>query len=364
MLPDKLTPIESLVPERRPLSRPVKLSARERLILRSIIHNYILSATPLGSRSLARRYKVGLSPATIRNTMADLEEMGLLSHPHTSAGRVPTDLGYRLYVDDLMKVEQLSDDVRRTIAEQLEPPPPEVSELLQEVSEILSQVTRLLAVILEPDISNVTLQKIELVRVATGRVMVVVVVSSGLVRTILMEIASEITDGEIASATQFINQRLAGLRLVEIKRTIGARLSGAPAARNAIVRLFVDFPERIFQTELGPDVHLGGAKYVLELPEYAHPQQLKGIIELVDDQDIIVHLMKDRQPGVSVTIGEENRGEVFKDLSVITSTYRMGDAHGTLGIIGPTRMNYSRLVALVDYTAKLVSEKAGEMEET
>ena len=358
MQPNKLTPPESLVPDRRSPSGAIKLSERERLILRSIIHNYILSASPLGSRSLARRYKVGLSPATIRNTMADLEEMGLLTHPHTSAGRVPTDLGYRLYVDDLMKVEKLSEAVRRTIARRLESPPPEVGGLLETVSDILAQITRLLAVILEPDISNVTLQKIELVRVATGKIMVVVVVSSGLVRTILMEIASEISDGEIAAAAQLVNERLVGLKLVEIKRTIGSRLTGASAVGNAIVRLFVDFPEKIFQTDAGQDLHLGGTRYVLALPEYAHPHQLRGIIELVDNRDVIVHLMKDRQSGVSVTIGEENPGAAFKDLSVITSTYRLGEAHGTLGIIGPTRMNYSRLVALVDYTANLVSEKA------
>jgi len=335
----------------------VKLSERERLILRSIVHNYILSADPVGSRTLARRYNIGLSPATIRNTMADLEEMGLLTHPHTSAGRIPTDLGYRIYVDGLMQVEGLSEEVQRSIRQQFNRVSPEVSGVLDDVSELLAEVSRLLAVIMAPDLSSGVLDKVELIRVASGRIMVVVVVDSALVRTIILEMNSTITDQEIADATTIVNQRLSGLRLTDIPAHIGKRLAGESCSRNAIVRLFLDFPERIFAEEPRSGMHIGGTRHVLEQPEYSSPQKLKGIIELIEDRDIIVHLLKDRSSGVTVTIGEENVGERLRDFSVITSTYRMGGNYGTLGIIGPTRMNYSRLVALVGYTAQLVSER-------
>lgn len=337
-----------------------RLTQRERLILRSIVHNYILTADPVGSRSLARRYRLALSPATIRNTMADMEEMGLLAHPHTSAGRIPTSLGYRLYVDDLMQVEELNEEERRIIEATLDASPPEATEMLEQVTSLLAEVSKLLAFILAPDISAGALEKVELVRVAAGRLMVVIVVSGGLVRTIMLEINSPIPDADIIAAGRFINSRLVGLRLADIPRQIVTRLAGDARAANAIVRLFLDFPDRIFAVEARAEVHIGGTRHVLEQQEFRDHERVKGIIELIEDRDVIVHLLKERQPGVTVTIGEENAREQLRGFSVITSTYRLGDAAGTVGIIGPTRMNYSKLVALVDYTSRLVSERAGK----
>jgi heat-inducible transcriptional repressor len=333
------------------------LSGREKLILRSIIHNYILNADPVGSRALARRYHLDLSPATIRNTMSDLEEMGLLAHPHTSAGRVPTDLGYRLYVDDLMQVDVLSEEERYSIQAQLDAVTQVASDVMERVSELLGEVSRLLAFILEPDIAGGVLEKVELVRVGEGRIMTVIVVNSGMVRTIMLEINSPISNAEIHAATSVINQRLTGMKLADIPRNIGSRLSGDSRAANAIVRLFLDFPERIFTPEYRSEMHIGGARRVIEQPEFGKPEKVKGIIELIEESDVIVHLVKDRVQGVTVTIGQENETEQFRDFSVITSTYRVGDEVGTLGIIGPTRMNYSKLVSLVDYTSRLVTER-------
>jgi len=333
------------------------LSDRERTILRSIVHNYILTADPVGSRTLSRRYRLSLSPATIRNTMADMEEMGLLAHPHTSAGRIPTSLGYRLYVDDLMQVEELTDSERRAIEATIEGSPQAATDVLDQVTDLLAEVSRMLAFILAPDISAGNLDKVELVKVATGRVMVVIVVAGGLVRTIMLEINSPISDNDVASAGRYINSRLAGMRLADIPARITERLAGDSRAANAIVRLFLDFPDRIFSLDPRGEVHLGGARQVLQQPEFGDPERFKGIIELIEDRDVIVHLVKERPEGVAVTIGEENSRDRLRDFSVITSTYRSGDATGTLGIIGPTRMNYSKLVALVDYTAKLVGER-------
>ena len=342
---------------RHKLAERIRLTDRERTILRSIIHYYILTAEPVGSRSLARRFRIGLSPATIRNSMADLEDMGLLTHPHISAGRIPTDLGYRIYVDDLMHVEELSDEVRQSIHAHLESISPEIDQIMDNVSELLSDASRMLAIILAPDLSTGVLDKVELIRVAAGRIMVVVVISSGLVRTILLELNSEITDDEIVDASNLINQRLAGMRLSDIPGEISSRLTDEQCKRNTVVRMFLDFPGKIFAPEPVKEMHIGSPRQLLEHPEYSTPDKLRGIIELIEDRDIIVHLLKDRSEGVSVTIGEENIRERFKNLSVITSTYRTGNELGTLGIIGPTRMNYSRLVSLVDYTARLVSRR-------
>lgn len=340
------------------LHRPdLRLSQREKLILRLIIHNFILTAEPMGSRSLVRRFSLKMSAATARNVMADLEAIGLLTHPHTSAGRIPTDLGYRFYVDEMMQVEELPEEMRKSIQEQIKPLSPEVDILLDRISSMVAEVSSMLSVIVAPDMTSGVLEKIEMIRVANDRIMVVIIVSSGLVRTINLELISEISDGDIYDAAQLINQKLAGLRLTDIPNSIIHRLSGDHRSSNSIIRLFLDFPEKIFTNESTSKMHIGGTRHVLKQPEYQSPDKIKGIIELVEDRDIIVHLFKERQPGVMVTIGQENQGMQFKDFSVISSTYRIGDASGSLGIIGPTRMNYSKLVSLVGYASQLVSEK-------
>ncbi len=334
-----------------------QLTERERLILQFVVHNFILTAEPVGSRALSRRYGINLSPATIRNVMADLEDMGLLTHPHTSAGRIPTDFGYRSYVDNLMQIEELPEEIINTISAHIEHSSNEVTNVLDSVSELLSEVTRLLSVITAPDVSVGELSKIELVRLTKGRIMVVIIVKSGLVRTINLELNTEITDPEILEAAHFLNQRLVGLTLTDIPRNILKRLAGEGNRKNAIVRLFMEFPDKIFDLQAKTEMLIGGTRHVLELPEYQSHDRFKGIIELIEDRDVIVHLLKDRERGLSVTIGEENQDDQLKNMSVITSKYRIGDHFGTLGIIGPTRMNYSRLVALVDYTSKLVTER-------
>ena len=186
--------------------------------------------------------------------------------------------------------------------------------------------------------------------------MVVIIVKSGLVRTINLELHTKITDSEILEAAHFLNQRLVGLTLTDIPQKIKTRLAADGNRKNAIIRLFLEFPEKIFAADSKTEMLIGGARHVLELPEYQSPDRFKGIIELIENRDVIVHLLKDRESGLSVTIGEENQDDQLKNMSVITSKYRVGDHFGTLGIIGPTRMNYSRLVTLVDYASKLVTE--------
>ncbi|MBM3329438.1 MAG: heat-inducible transcription repressor HrcA [Calditrichaeota bacterium] len=335
----------------------LQLSERERIILRHIVQHFILSADPVGSRALARRTGLSLSPASIRNVMADLEEMGLLTHPHTSAGRLPTSLGYRFYVDDLMQDEELSAAERRAIEQRIEQISPEATDILNQIGDLLGRVSRLLGVILAPDLSSGILERVEILRVAAGRLMVVVVVRAGLVRTIMLELSSPISDADIAVAVRLINERLGGMRLADIPVEAEQRLAGEGAADNAVVRLFIDFPERIFAPDPPGEVHLGPARHVFDLPEFSAPDKMRGIIELIEDRDVIVHLLRDRGEGVTVTIGDENSSGQLRDFSVITSHYLHGGSRGTLGIIGPTRMNYSRLIALVNLTARLLSER-------
>jgi len=338
----------------------MKLTTRERLILQSIVHNYILNATPVGSRMLSKRYGLNLSAATIRNTMSDLEQMGLLTHKHTSAGRLPTDLGYRIYVDDLMLVDNLKSDVRDNIEKQISTLSIESHSVLDKISSLLAEVSNLLSVITMPDMTEGFLDKVELIHASNERIIAVVIIKSGSVRTINLELQSSITKSEIVEASRLINQRLSGVKLVDIPRVIHHRFSGLDSNKNTLIRLFLDFPEQIFTRDVDNKMKVGGTANVLDQPEYQSPERLRGIIELIEDKEVIVHLLKDREPGISVTIGNENEVEKLKNLSIITSTYKVGGHSGTLGIIGPTRMNYSKLVSLVDYTSKMVTQRAEE----
>ncbi|MFN3821272.1 MAG: heat-inducible transcriptional repressor HrcA, partial [bacterium] len=290
----------------------------------------------------------------------DLEELGVLTQPHPSAGRLPTSLGYRLYVDDLMQAEDLTEEEKKLIHAHLEAVYPRVDELMEQVSSLLAEVSRLLGFIMEPDISSGVLEKVEIVQVAEGRVVLLIIVRSGLVKSIMLELNASIRDEEIAQARRLINQRLTGLRLTDIPQKVHERLSGEWASSNPVIRLVMEFPEKVFSTENRGEVHIGPTSHIIEQPEFAHLKRIKGIIELLDNKDIIVHLLKDQTEGVKVTIGEENPEEELKDFSVITSTYRIGDVSGTLGIIGPMRMNYAKLISLVNYTAQLVSQRISQ----
>ena len=337
-----------------------ELTEREKLVLRLVIHNYILSATPVGSRVLAKRHaELGLSPATIRNTMADLEDSGLLTHPHTSAGRVPTDLGYRIYVDDLMEFKEISQREKETIIKEIESiPGKDVKQILTVTSKTLGKISRLLGIIVSPRFSEGILEKIDLVRVSQDKLFVVISIQSGLVKTIMLEIESTLKDSQILNASRYLNSRLAGLSFQTIRSTIEERLQPLDGEEAKIIRFFVDDVERFFQMDEVGDYFVEGTSNVLSQPEFSSTDKMRSIVEFLENRDVVVHLIEQRRVpnGISITIGEENPDRIAKTLSVVTAGYHVGQIQGTLGVIGPTRMDYSKLISLVDYTARTVTE--------
>jgi heat-inducible transcriptional repressor len=337
-----------------------ELTEREKLVLRLVIHNYILSATPVGSRVLSKRHsELGLSPATIRNTMADLEDRGLLTHPHTSAGRVPTDLGYRIYVDDLMEFKEISHREKETILKEIESiPGKDVKQILTVTSKTLGKISRLLGIIVSPRFGEGVLEKIDLVRVSRDKLFVVISIQSGLVKTIMLEIESTLKDSQILNASRYLNSRLAGLSFQMIRSTIEERLQPFDGEEAKIIRFFVDDVERFFQIDDLGDYFVEGTSNVLSQPEFSSTEKMRSIVEFLENKDVVVHLIEQRRVpnGISITIGEENPNRVAKTLSVVTAGYHVGQIQGTLGVIGPTRMDYSKLISLVDYTARTVTE--------
>jgi len=338
-----------------------ELNEREKSILRFIIQQFILTASPVGSRNIAKQYALGISPATVRNIMADLEESGFIDHPHTSAGRIPTDKGYRFYVDSLMNIQSIDNNERNFINKEFENKIEEKEDLLKITSNVLSRITHQLACVTYPKLESGTLEKLQIISLSSTRILVVISIKGGLIKTITLEFASEIRDSQIISVQNLLNERLAGLSFKEIRRTFSERFNDVQEDEKAIIRLFLDSADKVFKDVRNSDsIYITGAKNVIQQPEFEDPERFQGVIELIEDKDIIVHILDKSEEvnsnDVYISIGKENEDQKLIDYSLITKEYKIGDVSGHLGIIGPKRMEYSKVIAIVDYVAKMLTE--------
>ncbi len=290
--------------------------------------------------------------------MSDLETLGYIDHPHTSAGRIPTDKGYRFYLDSLMELEKLSRKEQKSIRENLESND-DHDQVLREVTKVLGRISRQLCIITPPSLTSGTFDKLELVPILGNRIMVIISITSGLIRTIMMEVASEIPREKLDDLSRTINERLAGLSLQEIRNTFAERMREVQHDETGLIRLFIDSVDKLFLPPKNEKVHIAGARDIVEQPEFVNPEDFRSVIELINDEDIIIHILErnDRPQGaVQVTIGGENEDEKLRQYSVIATTYEVGTAMGTVGVIGPRRMPYYRVIPLVDYVAKSISD--------
>jgi heat-inducible transcriptional repressor len=334
------------------------LSEREREVLQSLISHYIATAEPVGSRAIANRFRLGISPATVRNTMQDLEEMGLISQPHTSAGRIPTDKGYRVYVDSMMGREALTaceeDQIRREICVDYAA----VEDILDQTARVLATVSRQLGVTIAPRFDQGVLTRITLIPVAEQKILVVLAVKHGLVRSILLEAESAIDVDRVERSAAVLNERLAGLTLGEIAESIGERLKEASDADPRLIKLFLDSAGNLLSLADPEYVHVGGTTNIVDQPEFRDREKLRGLIEVLEERKILTELVSTKgiKEGITITIGKEiERGEM-QYCSLVTSPYKAGKVGGTIGIIGPTRMRYSKLVSMVEYAASLLGD--------
>lgn len=337
------------------------LNDREKSILRYVVQHFILTASPVGSRNITKKYDIDLSPATVRNIMSDLEDYGYINHPHTSAGRVPTDKGYRLYVNELMEVEKINSEERRLIDAQIDISA-EREEILGLASKILSNVTNQIACVLYPNFDSGLLEKIQLIQLSTTRILVVITIQNGLVKTITLEMSAEVKEERLHFVQSILNERLNGLKLSEIRATLKERLKDLSEANDTIVTLFLNSQDKIFKDIKSEDrLVLAGTKNLIKQPEFDKADKIQNIVELMEDKDIIIHLFEGTMnsskmnENISITIGSESKIDRLEDYSLISKEYRMGDLVGMLGIIGPKRMDYQKIIAIVDYVSKTLS---------
>jgi len=334
------------------------LTQREKIILSAVIQNFITTAAPVGSALIARKSHLNMSSATIRNVMASLEKRGFIYQPHTSAGRVPTDYGYRYYVDMLMRPQRLSSAEKETIREKLQHSSHEFDEIMKEATRILAHLSRQLGVVVSPHVEQGIFERMEIISLSSERILIVISIKSGLIKTITLELKSQISRKHLQTLTRILNERLYGLKLAEIRKNFREIVKDIPTEEGGLIQIFLQFSDHIFDFEEEKDVLIMGTNYILQQPEFADLGAFFPVVELLENRDIIIHLIdegKETNP-IKIKIGEEIPENRMQQCSIVTTKYRMGNITGSLGIIGPKRMNYSKIVALVQYTAKTITD--------
>jgi heat-inducible transcriptional repressor len=339
------------------------LTEREKAVLAAVIDSYVRTASPAGSRKIARDYHLGVSPATIRNDMADLESKGFLTHPHTSAGRMPTDLAYRYYVDALMGRTQVPSRERAKIEQQLvSSPVSAVEQLVARAARVLSLLTGELGLAVGPTLALATLERLELVPVSSEKALMVLTLESGVVRTVYVDLPSSLPRPTLESVAGALNERLAGSTLNEIQETLAERLRDLTfddRTAESLINIFVQSGPEIFDWALKErPLHLGSASVLAEQPEFTTGERLRALIALTERRELLASVLGEREvrDGPQVTIGTEHGQPELDELTIVTANYSVGSLQGTVGVIGPTRMPYDQVVAIVDCTSALVSK--------
>jgi heat-inducible transcriptional repressor len=327
-------------------------------VLEAVVQAYIETAQPAGSQTIARRFGLGVSPATIRNTMSELEEKGYLYHPHTSAGRVPTDRAYRLYVDGLIRFSPPSDREQRRLRSEMQRPPGTVEEILRRAAQVLGVLTQELGMAVAPALDELVLERLELVAVSSERLLLVFNLRGGVVRTIFVQVPSVLPQESLHRLAQVLNERLAGLTLARIRESLVERLRDAdsPPESRELLNIFIAERDDIFDLSDVPErVVLGSAQMLADQPEFASNTGMRGLLELTERRDLLRRALEARRrAGLSITIGGENLDPRLSNFTLVTSSYQAGALRGVIGVMGPTRMPYDKIIGLVEHTSRLV----------
>ncbi|MGQ9636200.1 MAG: heat-inducible transcriptional repressor HrcA [Thermodesulfobacteriota bacterium] len=340
------------------------LSGRMKEILKMIVEDYIQTAEPVGSRTISKKLESSLSPATIRNIMADLEELGLLFQPHPSAGRIPTEKGLRYYIDFLLDLHELSPEEQERIRSNYLQHQLEGKELFREFCRILSSSSHYLAVVWAPRMGMLVLQHIEFVKLKKYLVLAILISSTGLVQNRIIEIKEDLSQSELDHLSDYLNSLLTGMTLYEVREKLIEQMKIEKYTYDRLLeqaiklgeKALVSFDETSFDET---DVFIEGRTHILQQPEFGNLSIMTDLFRAFEEKATMVRLLdKCLSPkGVQISIGSESEIQEMEACSLVTSTYGCkGRIWGALGVIGPRRMNYSRIIPLVDYSAKLLSQ--------
>ncbi|MDT8435223.1 MAG: heat-inducible transcriptional repressor HrcA [Gemmatimonadota bacterium] len=344
------------------------LTEREQTILQAVVESYIASAEASGSRRIVQQFDLDISPATVRNTMADLEAKGFLAQAHASAGRVPTDVAYRYYVDVLMGRRGLAPAQRLRLEKELAlgQQAGELASLVQRAAQVLGLLTGELGLSVGPILAEAVLHRLDLVPIDSEKALLVLTLESGVVRTVYVGLPTALPPDSLRAVAEVMNERLAGDTLRAIHGTLVERLRDVqlpdPSA-SRLVNIFVESGPEIFEWAVGAeDVHLGSIAVVADQPEFHSGERLKALMHLAERRELLASILRGRamREGTQITIGAEHPTPELSELTIVTASYSIGHVEGVVGVIGPTRMPYDKVVALVGYTSSLVSRLENE----
>jgi heat-inducible transcriptional repressor len=325
----------------------MELSERKVKILQAIIRNYLETGEPVGSRTISKYTDLNLSSATIRNEMSDLEEMGYILQPHTSAGRIPSDKGYRLYVDTMMEQKDREIEEMKEVMVQKED---KMDQLLKQVAKLLAVNTNYASMITTPTIHTNKLKFIQLSRVDVNQLLAVVVVEGNVIKNNIIHTAEDLDDETLLKLNILLNTHLNGLALEEINLGMISSLKQQAGIHSEIVADVIDAIAESIHAEEDLEVYTSGANNIFRYPELADQQKASSIINTFEEKQLLTELVQenlsnDNNTGIQVYIGEETPIQSMKDCSVVTATYELGEGmRGTIGIIGPKRMDYDKVI--------------------
>ena len=333
------------------------LDERKQRILQAVIQDYISSAEPVGSRTLARKYDLGVSPATIRNEMADLEMLGYLEHIHTSSGRVPSSKGYRLYVDSLLPVQPMTDAEKAMIDKWYKAKVQQLDQVFQETAKIISKLTRNVSLVLAPQISKAAFRCMQFLPLDDHRVIAVLMTDAGFVENRIMEMPAGSSFEDFQRMAKVINGCLAG-------HTLGAIQNGslkqieAEIGDNGLYESAMTLIDKALNSQRKERLYLGGTTAMMEQPEFHNVDKVKELLIMLEKDQLMKDILKAHLgDGLTVTIGQENEYSGIKDCSIITATYHLdGELLGSMAVLGPTRMEYGRTMSLLNYMNNNLTE--------
>ena len=335
------------------------LSERAQLLLKALIESYIRDGQPVGSRTLSRDSGLSLSSATIRNVMADLEELGFVVSPHTSAGRIPTDKGYRLFVDSLLKLKPLQTEEIDDIERRLRNDASNGRTLVQTVSQMLSSVTQMAGLVTLPNPHYVALSQIEFIGLSENRALAIMVMNNREVENRVVQLERAYSSEELRRAANYLNEAFAGRSLPEVRASLLKQLQETRQTMNQLMQDAIQMAQKVFEAPGGERVEyvIAGETNLMGFAELSNIDRLRRLFEAFNEKHDMLRLLDNclRAQGIQIFIGHESGYQILDDISLVTAPYMLDNqVVGVLGVIGPTRMAYERVIPIVDLTAKLL----------
>ena len=343
----------------KPLAVQPELSFRGRKILYAVITEYVATGEPVGSRRLAKRYGIALSPASIRNVLSDLSDLGYLTQPHTSAGRVPTELGFRVFVDALIQMREVTTEDRDAVLERMGKLRPGVDDLVKEAGRLLASMAGAAAVVTRPRTDTEALSTVRFMPLRPGEMLALVITKDGAIQNRVIE-TSNLDAAELERLNNYLTEHVLGKTLSEVREGLAKQVHGEESQ----VRALRERAKAMLELATGgareaPDMVIEGSRALFDRPEFADAEKIRQYLKTFEEKQRLLDLLDQTiaAGGVQVLIGSETELEGVPDISLISASYKRGGIHaGTVGIIGPTRMDYGKLVPLVGFTAQVMSD--------